>query len=624
MNLTTALLASLTLAAAIVAEAAARLSTFCPLRCRCNDAELTVNCQDAALDVFPLTLHPMLKEIRLSRNNIANILSAFGVYSQLEVLDLSANRISNLGENNFALVNLRELDLSYNFIKELFADTFQGAESLQTLVLKKNSLTELPANVFKGLRSIEVIDLSNNHISVIHPAAFTGLATIKRLVLRANHFRSVPTESFVHLNSLRSLDLGSNALSMLDEAAFTHLRNLEELELDKCGIAQVDAGSFLELGELRTLNLQYNNIQSFPLAISTIEKLEDLNIGGNLIARLSAKDLRKSYRLRKITMSHSEMLQRIDDDAFQANLGLEEVVFEFNMQLERIPTNLFGGLANLRRVSLRGNSIRTIDAHTLPIDLLASFDLTKNPLECNCQLMWLWQYLRSDYVVSMTTNASSMVRCGGPEALRSSLLMNLDADDLECGGDTKRGLLVGGLTILCSVLLAIGGVLLWYRRRAPAHLMTSQDPVKALKQLENGGTSVYAQYQDSRYPYVLQPTRIPTLPTPGMSYAKSMMLTPKSSPNGGLSLPACLAGGRNSGTPGQDNVCVDTSNHAYQTLGSALSSASSECESAKYFTLDGRGDQNSSLYVDEERRRADDLDGPEQGRAVRQALPDEL
>lgn len=479
----------------------------------------------------------------------------------------------------------------------------QLLQSLQILVLKKNSLTELPANVFHGLRSLEIVDLSNNHISTISPAAFAGLDKIKRLVLRANHFRSVPTESFIYLSSLRSLDLGSNALSMLDQAAFYHLQNLEELELDKCGIAQVDPGTFMELNRLKSLNLQYNNIQSFPAAVSSIEKLQELNIGGNLIARLSSKDLRQSYRLKKITISHSEMLERIDEDAFAANLDLEEVIFEFNMQLERIPTNLFGRLPNLRRVSLRGNSIRTIDSHTLPVELLASFDLTKNPLECNCELQWLWRYLQSDYLSSMT-NGTSMIRCAGPEPLHSELLMNLDESDLNCAGDPKRGLLVGGLTIFCAILLAVGGVLLWYRRRSPPNQIThSQDPVKALKQLENGTVSVYAQYQDSRYPYVLQPTRIPTLPTPNMGYAG---LTPKSYPSTRELFPQTRnSAGSNINNNhigvvmphSQGNVCIDTSNHAYQTLGSALSSGSSECESAKYFTLDGRGDQQSSLYV---------------------------
>lgn len=116
--------------------ATARWHSFCPLRCRCNDAELTVNCQEASLDVFPATLHPMLKEIRLSRNNIAIIHSAIGVYSDLEVVDLSANRISDLGEDSFALHGLREVDLSFNFIKEISVKTFRGAEvSINTTAL---------------------------------------------------------------------------------------------------------------------------------------------------------------------------------------------------------------------------------------------------------------------------------------------------------------------------------------------------------------------------------------------------------------------------------------------------------------------------------------------------------
>lgn len=443
------------------------------------------------------------------------------------------------------------------------------SQSLRTLILKKNLLTELHPNVFSELKSLEVLDLSNNHISAINPSAFTGLESIKKIILRANHFRAVPTESFIYLGHLKSLDLGSNALSMVDEAAFYHLSSLEELELDKCGIAQIDPSAFTGLKEIKSLNLQYNNIQSFPKAISSLEKLEELNIGGNLITRLSTKDLRTSYRLKKLTLSYSEMFSKIDEDAFAANLDLEEVVMEFNMQLENLPMNLFGGLPNLRHVSLKGNGIRHLDPHLLPVEMLDSFDVTKNPLECNCDLLWLWQHLQQDVFY----HNSSMVRCAGPSRLQGELLRNLDESDLDCGGDAKRGLLVGALTLFSGVLMVIGGILLWYRRRSTPQ----QDPVKTLKQMETGA-SVYAQYQDNKYPYVLQPTIIQSMPTSNVGYAG---LTPRGLPSYMVSLP-------------RDTVRVDTSNHIYQTLRSSMSSAS-ESDSAKYFTLDS--DRQSSLYV---------------------------
>lgn len=101
---------------------------FCPLRCHCNDDELAVRCDDASLDVIPITLNPGLRELHLSRNNIKNILGSFSVYAQLENLNVSYNQLANLNKNNFHLRHLKRLDLGNNYVEQVNAETFKGLQ----------------------------------------------------------------------------------------------------------------------------------------------------------------------------------------------------------------------------------------------------------------------------------------------------------------------------------------------------------------------------------------------------------------------------------------------------------------------------------------------------------------
>ncbi|XP_018495828.1 insulin-like growth factor-binding protein complex acid labile subunit [Galendromus occidentalis] len=581
----------------IWAVPAARWSAFCPARCQCNDAELTVNCADAGFEVVPLTLNPMVKQITIPRNIIANVDSAFGVYAHLEALDVSFNLVSKLGSRGLELRELRRLDLSHNSITIVERDAFEGLESLTHLTLKRNSISELPSNVFTPLHNLKVLDLSQNKISTIGAGSFHGLTSLERLVLRSNSLRHVPSDSFVYLPNLRSLDLGSNVLSMVDEAAFDHLKHLEELSMDQCALSVVHLEAFSGVAGLKKLYLQNNNLLVFPRAIASLSELDELNIGGNLIPKISVNDLRHLKKLKKLHLTRSENLERIEEDVFRHTPELEELWMEFNMQLEHLPASLLNHLRQLRKVSLRGNKLKYIHPALLPIEQLESFDVSGNPLVCNCSLSWLWQHMANR---PHQYHNSSAVRCNGPSHLESDFLKSLSDGQLECRGESGRGILAVMLTsvfVFCLVGMIL--FLAWRRRITDARVGT------IIKDLDSSPVN-YASYDNHKYPYIIQPYTTLGRPISGQAFAPNAMLDPSSyttlSPN---ALQSYLMSLNSVARP----IVEPTSNRAYQTLScnsrpnSGTSSSTSTTTDPGYETIDRQHQQQqqqayqSLIYV---------------------------
>ncbi|XP_028966573.1 leucine-rich repeat-containing protein 15 [Galendromus occidentalis] len=447
---------------------------FCPLRCRCNDKELVVHCNDAALDVIPITLNPGLRELHLARNTIKNIMSAFSVYPTLESLDVSHNQLHNLNKNNFHLRHLMQLDISNNFVEEVNAETFRGLQNLNELNLRKNSLSSLPARAFHDMRNLELLDLSNNQLVKIDQSAFIGLVRLQKLILRSNSFEEIPSEAFAHLSHLHTLDYGGNAISRVPNHAFHYLSRLRELYLDRCNIAVFELKAFNGLVSLVNLNLQYNSLERFPAqALAELHKLEELSVGGNRFGEIQSGDLHVLPGLKKFSLTQSESFERIAEDAFDHSPNVEQVLLENNKLLQHLPEKLFAQLRVLKHVSLRGNALRFIHPKAVPVGQLDTFDISKNPLICNCSIEWLWNQLR--FHESIAYHNSSGARCAGPANLQHELIKNLSQADLDCDGPAKRGLLVLGVTAACVLgILIAGAVALWWRRRSLALIKTKQ------------------------------------------------------------------------------------------------------------------------------------------------------
>ncbi|XP_076370223.1 uncharacterized protein LOC143256636 [Tachypleus tridentatus] len=440
---------------------------LCPIRCQCNEERLVVLCDEAGLDVVPITLNPDLREFHLRKNNIKGIMAAFGVYHNLEYLDMTSNQLVDLGRNNFKLQNkMRILILENNMISFLHHSTFEGLRGLQILKLTRNFLRELPDNIFTDLMNLEILDLSENNIDTIYKNAFVGLTNLKILLLKDNKLGHVPTSSFITISHVLSIDLGLNNFPILLDDSFVNLVNLEKLKLNSCGIRQIHKRAFERLNKLMYLFLQDNLLDSIPTeAFFYLKTLLELNIGRNNIKVIEPNSFSGLTNVQAICINSAPYLEKIEHEAFSANKRLQHVVLNHNKNLKHIDSKAFSALTMLRSVSLRDNDLQTFHENLLPWNDLQQFDLRDNPLICNCRLSWLLNHYKTRNFSENFNLEMTHVRCAHPLVLRDLTLKSLTVNDLGCYQIQTQRIITGTFVAIGVILVLTLISVLWYRQR---------------------------------------------------------------------------------------------------------------------------------------------------------------
>ncbi|XP_013788142.1 slit homolog 3 protein-like [Limulus polyphemus] len=440
---------------------------LCPIRCQCNEERLVVVCDEAGLDVVPITLNPDLQEFHLSKNSIKGIMAAFSVYHNLEYLDMTNNQLVALGRNNFKLQRkLRILLLGHNMISSLYHSTFNGLNGLQILKLTKNFIRDLPGGVFTDLVSLEVLDLSGNNIATISKDAFMGLESLKILLLKDNKLGHVPTSSFRTISHLLSIDLGLNNFPSLPDDSFVYLVNLEKLKLDSCRIHEIHENTFRGLTKLIYLFLQDNILNSVPTeSFLHLKHLLELNIGQNNMKTIKPKSFCGLNNVQTITINSAPYLERIEHEAFSSTTRLQHIVLNHNKRLKHIEKNAFSSLTMLRSISLRGNDFQTFREDVLPWSDLQRFDLRDNPLVCNCSLSWLLRQFETRNFSDSFDLAFTQVRCEHPLVFRDFMLKSLTMNDLGCDKHQTQKILTWTFAAIGVVFVVTLLAVLWYRQK---------------------------------------------------------------------------------------------------------------------------------------------------------------
>lgn len=138
-------------------------------------------------------------EIDLSNKNISSIdEDTFKNYTHLRYLDLSNNQLKSFKLSDGATY-LIQLDLSNNMIENLDSLAFNN---LNTLILSRNKLKNLGANLFMNL------------------------SKLKYLEIRQNKLEQFNLESIRNSESLRSLDLSSNSIGVVRKGDLKNFRSL--------------------------------------------------------------------------------------------------------------------------------------------------------------------------------------------------------------------------------------------------------------------------------------------------------------------------------------------------------------------------------------------------------------
>ncbi|XP_066948695.1 uncharacterized protein atk [Macrobrachium rosenbergii] len=340
----------------------------------------------------------IVEHLDLSKNHIQTLSeTAFRDMSVLRDLDLSANFIQSLHPDMFSNTKLLEkLNISHNYISHLGESTFTNSKRLRILDITNNSLTELGEEV-RGLLALQGLFMSHNYISSLKNTTFQDLPNLSVLKFDNNGLQTFEPGTFSDMSSLVSLDLRNNNLVELNPDSIRSLHALKELQISKNQISVVKDFAFSDLSSLRSLELQDNVITDIgDHAFLNMPSLNFLNLSRNGLQEVPSDALARLPSLDVLDMSGNYLLQ-IRDDSFRWLEWLTVLMLHDN-DLCRLSDGAFAKQKALRVLTLNNNQLRRLHLKALgnTITGLSLLDMSGNPFKCDCELVWLKEYLNED------------------------------------------------------------------------------------------------------------------------------------------------------------------------------------------------------------------------------------
>lgn len=154
------------------------------------------------------------------------------------------------------------LDLSHNALTALPTDWIpQRSDRLTTLVLSRNSISQIEVNAFTVAPHLLHLDLSSNQLTVLNSSIFSGLKELKELLVFGNQIIQINPGAFSDLHSLQRLYLSGNRLKAFPLGLYLEPggpRNLTFLDLSHNRLSEVPVQTLLSVTRQGGIYLQDN------------------------------------------------------------------------------------------------------------------------------------------------------------------------------------------------------------------------------------------------------------------------------------------------------------------------------------------------------------------------------
>lgn len=422
----------------------------CPRQCVCQGT--VVDCSNRHLTQIPQDLPIYTTKLQLQNNQIEK-LEANGLFSKLEnlqVLDLSSNRLQEIEEGTFnGARKLIDVNLSSNRIGKLLGKSLRGLETVRTLAIEKNRITCLSNTTLNAMTELRQLSLYSNEIRCISEGAFDKQNFLTILNLESNPFNCnchmgwlsswlkkskvsageptcflpTPHKNTPLLNLKEDqficptdIDVGCNtgispccsetvdtAVGSCDPRAYCPPKCTCTGTVVRCSRKELNEVPALIPDDTTELYLDVNNIRSLPSEIGRLTKLQRLDLSNNNLVTLP-------------------------DHIFSNFTNLATLILSYN-QLECMAPTSFSGLHKLRILSLHGNNISSIPYGAFKdLTSLTHLALGGNQLYCDCNLKWLSDWIKKDYV------ESGIASCVGPASMLNKLLLTTQSSLFVCNG----------------------------------------------------------------------------------------------------------------------------------------------------------------------------------------------
>ncbi|CAG0919788.1 unnamed protein product [Notodromas monacha] len=282
------------------------------------------------------------------------------------------------------------------------------------LDLSENKITELPAASFQNLPHLQVLDLSKNSLGAIAEGVLAPATKLVKLRISKNPFRCNCHLAWL-AEWLRKRDVTEDRPTCHEPYRLRTKPLIQMHSSDfKCtsddDVGCVGAGHCPRgcQCEGTVVRCSRSKLQEIPKDIP--QETTELDLSNNKISVLG-------------------------NNTFGNLTRLETLIISYN-KLECIHSNSLAGLHALRILSLHGNDISRIPEGTFgDLRSITHLALGSNPLYCDCDLLWLSDWVKRDYV------EPGIAKCQDPPAMRNKLILTSPSDSFICKGSVEPEIL---------------------------------------------------------------------------------------------------------------------------------------------------------------------------------------
>uniref|UniRef100_A0A1I7YZ89 Leucine-rich repeat-containing protein let-4 n=1 Tax=Steinernema glaseri TaxID=37863 RepID=A0A1I7YZ89_9BILA len=349
-----------------------------------------------------------INELALENANIIEISARAFKNLRIKKLVLDNNRIRKIHADAFSgLENtLQDLSISMNRLTKVPSEALIGLRLLSVLTIKCNQIGDLEGSLFKNMPSLIELNLDGNKISKIDGVAFDEVKnSLQSLVLDNNALTEVPAEAIRNLDNLIALHLKNNQITKLDKLQIVNMTSLSLLTLSDNQIASIEKnfvlnspkityvylnnnnigslelGTLAQFSEVQTLDLSYNHLAEVTTDMfRSLEHLQHLNLEGNSITDI-APGAFSATPLLLLWLPHN-CLTSVTLSTFSGALYLRHISLADN-NIRNIQPGSFGYLANLHTLDLSSNKIQVLQSGAITGTDHLTVRLQENPMVCS-------------------------------------------------------------------------------------------------------------------------------------------------------------------------------------------------------------------------------------------------
>ena len=260
-----------------------------------------------------------------------------------------------------------------NALTQLFSST-DGANWSTVWDLEKDPKNWYGIKVKNG--NVTEINLRGNALKGNFPNQFSVFPKLEKLDLSNNQLSGEVGTSLSSVTNLTRLDLSNNRLEGDPSAILTSLINLKELSIGTNNFSIATIGTLItSFPNLSVLNIANLNLTSVPTQISSLTKLEILDLSSNPITNFSA--LQNRTLLKELNLSSTSI--SVIPSQISSLVNLKTLDLSNNTLMGNYSSPLTS-LHSLEWLSLENTGISTIPNEVLQLQKLIHLNLGRNKI----------------------------------------------------------------------------------------------------------------------------------------------------------------------------------------------------------------------------------------------------